>query len=151
MKTQVHLCFLIFNQPLIAFIPIFSLSGFQKKTGTDFGTILYVGWLTSWRWDHRKPLLMTRVWGLVVFYRFTPGVCCWFFFVSPLIFVLYTDGWQSICESRFIVMFADYSVIISLLQDHEVDHGPVIDNFPNSAMTLTGGSVNLKPQRTKGS
>ena len=32
-------------------------------------------------------------------------------------------------ESRFIAKFADDSVIVSLLQNHEVGHGPVLDNL----------------------
>ncbi len=49
--------------------------------------------------------------------------------LSPLLFVLYTNDCQSTDESRFIVKFADDSVIVSLLQDHEGGHGPVMDNF----------------------
>lgn len=49
--------------------------------------------------------------------------------LSPLLFVLSTNDCLSMFESRFIVKFTDGSVIISLLQDHEVGHGPVLDNF----------------------
>ncbi|KAG7455663.1 hypothetical protein JOB18_004171, partial [Solea senegalensis] len=49
--------------------------------------------------------------------------------LSPLLFMLYTNDCKSTFESRHIIKFADDSVIVSLLQDHEAGHGPVLDHF----------------------
>lgn len=49
--------------------------------------------------------------------------------LSPLLFVLYTNECQSMFESRHSIKYADDSVIISLLQDLEESHEPVLDNF----------------------
>jgi len=49
--------------------------------------------------------------------------------LSPLLFILYTNMCQSRWENRTIIKYADDSVIVSLLQDRETGHGPVIDDF----------------------
>ena len=36
---------------------------------------------------------------------------------------------QSRYDNRFIIKYADDSVIVSLLQENESSHGPVIDDF----------------------
>lgn len=47
----------------------------------------------------------------------------------PLLFVLCTYDFQSNHDSRHIIMFADDLVIGSLLQDEEVSHGPVVEDY----------------------
>ena len=49
--------------------------------------------------------------------------------LSPLLYILYTDDCRSRHDERFIIKFADDSAIVSLLQDHEINHGPVVDDF----------------------
>ena len=49
--------------------------------------------------------------------------------LSPLLYILYTDDCRSLHNDRFIIKFADDSAIVSLLQDHERNHGPVVDDF----------------------
>lgn len=49
--------------------------------------------------------------------------------LSPLLFILYTNMCQSRWENRTIIKYADDSVIVSLLQDSETGHGPVINDF----------------------
>lgn len=49
--------------------------------------------------------------------------------LSPLLFILYTDMCQSSFKNRFILKYADDSVIVSLLQGNEDNHSPVVDNF----------------------
>ena len=65
--------------------------------------------------------------------------------LSPLLFVLYTNDCQSTLQSRSIIKFADDSVIVSLLQDKESDHGPVLENFikwcDDSYLELNGGKT----------
>ena len=49
--------------------------------------------------------------------------------LSPLLYILYTDDCQSQYDDIHIIKFADDSAIVSLLQDHESAHGPVVDHF----------------------
>ena len=49
--------------------------------------------------------------------------------LSPLLFILYTNMCQSTFNNRFILKYADDSVIVSLLQGNENSHGPIIDSF----------------------
>ena len=49
--------------------------------------------------------------------------------LSPLLFVLYTNECQCYYEGRHIIKFADDSVIVSLLSNYEINHGPVVDDF----------------------
>lgn len=49
--------------------------------------------------------------------------------LSPLLFILYTNMCQSTFKNRFILKYADDSVIVSLLQEGENNHGPVVDDF----------------------
>ena len=49
--------------------------------------------------------------------------------LSPLLFILYTNMCRSKREGRFIVKYADDSVIVSLLQGNETGHGPVAQDF----------------------
>ena len=48
---------------------------------------------------------------------------------SPLLYILYTNMCQSRWDNRTIIKYADDSVIVSLLQDTETSHGPVINYF----------------------
>lgn len=49
--------------------------------------------------------------------------------LSPLLFVLYTNECQTQLERRRIIKFADDSVIVSLLNNEDPDHGPVLADF----------------------
>ncbi|KAK0152128.1 hypothetical protein N1851_006493 [Merluccius polli] len=49
--------------------------------------------------------------------------------LSPLLFILYTNMCRSSREDRFILKYADDSVIVSLLQGNETGHGPVVQDF----------------------
>lgn len=49
--------------------------------------------------------------------------------LSPLLFILYTNMCRSNREDRFILKYADDSVIVSLLQGNETGHGPVTQDF----------------------
>lgn len=51
--------------------------------------------------------------------------------LSPLLYILYTDDCHSGMDSRHIIKFADDTVIVSLLEDKESAHGPIIDYFVN--------------------
>ena len=65
--------------------------------------------------------------------------------LSLLLFVLYTNECQStgMFESTHIIKYSDDSVIISLLKDHEVSHGPVVDNFISRSLGLLFTSQHL--------
>ncbi len=49
--------------------------------------------------------------------------------LSPLLFVLYTNECRSQHVGRHILKFADDSVIVSLLNSDNPDHGPVVKEF----------------------
>lgn len=49
--------------------------------------------------------------------------------LSPLLFILYTNMGQSTFKNNLILKYADDSVIVSLLQGSEHNHGPVVDSF----------------------
>ena len=49
--------------------------------------------------------------------------------LSPLLYILYTNDCGSTYDGRHLLKFADDTVLISLLQDGEVDHGSVVKDF----------------------
>ena len=49
--------------------------------------------------------------------------------LSALLFILYTDDCRSNHDNRFIIKYADDSVIVSLLNNEEVEHGQVTEDF----------------------
>lgn len=49
--------------------------------------------------------------------------------LSPLLFTLYTNDCTSTYDNRHFLKFADDTVIVSLLNNDEVGHGPVVDGF----------------------
>ena len=49
--------------------------------------------------------------------------------LSPLLYILYTDSCRSAHPNRHILKFADDSVIVSLLNNEEASHGPVVNDF----------------------
>ena len=51
------------------------------------------------------------------------------FMLSPVLYILYTNSCRSQFHNRQIIMFANDSVIISLLKGGELDHSPVVNDF----------------------
>ncbi len=51
--------------------------------------------------------------------------------LSPLLFIMYTDSCRTSQENRFLVKFSDDTVLLSLLQGSESDHGPALSEFVN--------------------
>lgn len=49
--------------------------------------------------------------------------------LSPILFILYPNMCQSSFYNRFIVKYADDTVIVSLLQKDEDSHGPIVGHF----------------------
>lgn len=49
--------------------------------------------------------------------------------LSPLLFILYTNACKSSFENRHILKYADDSVIVSLLNEEDSTHGPVVEHF----------------------
>ena len=50
-------------------------------------------------------------------------------FLSPLLFILYTDDYRSKYEDSFLVKFSDDTALLSLCSDDKQDHGPVPTEF----------------------
>ncbi len=53
--------------------------------------------------------------------------------LSPLLYILYTNDCVSRHRDRFILKFADDTVIVSLLTGDENSHGPVVSNKLDAA------------------
>lgn len=51
--------------------------------------------------------------------------------LSPLLFILYINSCVSFFKNRHIVKYADDTALVSLLNDGEEEHGPVLDFFLN--------------------
>ena len=49
--------------------------------------------------------------------------------LSPLLYMEYTSDCRSNYDGRHLLKFADDTLLLSLLQDGEVDHGPVVKDF----------------------
>ena len=49
--------------------------------------------------------------------------------LSAFLFILYTNDFRSKHDNRFIVKYADDSVIVSLLSDRENEHGQITSDF----------------------
>lgn len=49
--------------------------------------------------------------------------------LSPFLFVLFTNACQSQHAGHHIIKFADDSIIVSLLNHGNTDHGPVVGDF----------------------
>lgn len=49
--------------------------------------------------------------------------------MSPLLYILYTNDCTSKYNNRYFLKFADDTVIVSLLENNEICHGPVVDDF----------------------
>lgn len=49
--------------------------------------------------------------------------------LSLLLIILYTNMCQSSYKNKGTIKYADDSVIVSLLQEDEISHGPVVDDF----------------------
>lgn len=60
---------------------------------------------------------------------FYPGLLIAGFLLSPLLYIMYTNMCQSQHENRTFIKFADDTVIVSLLNNSETSHGPVINEF----------------------
>ncbi len=51
--------------------------------------------------------------------------CC----LSPLLFIMYTNDCRSMHENSYIIKYADDSVVVSLLHEQDLGHGPVMEDF----------------------
>ncbi len=49
--------------------------------------------------------------------------------LSPLLYILYSNECRSNHKNRHVIKFADDSVITSILEGEEHQHGPTVDNF----------------------
>ena len=122
-KTHVLASFIDFSSAFNCMQPHILASRLSEIPDIDAGTI---GWLVGWltRRPQRVRVNNTLSTALTCSTG-SPQGCV----LSPLLFILYTNCCCSTYESSFIIKYADDSVILSLLQDHEMDHGPVLDKF----------------------
>lgn len=55
----------------------------------------------------------------------SPQGCC----LSPLLSIMYTNDCRSMYENSYFIKYADDSVIVSLLHNQDLGHGPVVEDF----------------------
>ena len=122
-RTHARLCFVDFSSAFDCMQPHILARRLLNMSNIDFGTIC---WLVDFLTSRSQR---TRVNSTLSDARLCSTGSPQGRVLSPLLFVLYTNDCQSSLESRFIIKFADDSVIVSLLHDHESDHGPVLGNF----------------------
>ena len=70
--------------------------------------------------------------------------------LSALLFILYTDDCRSNHDNRFIIKYADDSVIVSLLNNDEVEHA-MARSLRTSCPLATRRSLSLTSQKQKSS
>lgn len=66
--------------------------------------------------------------------------------LSPLLYILYTDCCRSRYPGHHIIKFADDTALVSLLEQDEVEHGPVLNDFVN---WCEASNLNLNISKTK--
>ncbi len=52
-----------------------------------------------------------------------------YFLRKLLLFIMYTNDCWSMYENSYIIKYADDSVIVSLLHEQDLGHGPVVEDF----------------------
>ena len=85
-----------------------------------------VGWIIDFLTDRSQCVRVNDVLSLLLHSSTgSPQGCC----LSSLLYILYTNDFRSNHPNRYLIKFADDSVIVSLLEEDEVQHGPVVDDF----------------------
>ncbi len=97
------------------------------KLITDFGLDFnLVGWILDFLTDRTQRVRVNgSLSAPLITSTGTPQGCV----LSPLLYILYTNDCMSKHSNRFFLKFADDTVIVSLLENNEMCHGPVVDDF----------------------
>ncbi len=83
-----------------------------------------VGWILDFL-TNRSQRVRVNLSDLTLTSTGSPQGCV----LSPLFYILYTNDCHSVTENQHFVKFADDTVIVSLLNNEETSHSPVIDHF----------------------
>ncbi len=122
-KTHVKLLFAGFSSAFNSLQPYILVEKLITDFGLDFNL---VGWILDFLTDRTQRV---RVNGSLstplITSTGTPQGCV----LSPLLYILYTNDCVSKHSNRFFLKFADDTVIVSLLENNEMCHGPVVDDF----------------------
>ena len=122
-KKHARLLFVDFSSAFNTIQPHILVEKLVNNFGLDSGI---TGWVLDFLTNRTQRVRVNgKLSGELTSSTGSPQGCV----LSPLLYILYTNDCKSQHENRHIVKFADDSVIVSLLSDAEVCHGPVVDDF----------------------
>ena len=140
-KTHARLLFIDFSSAFNTIQPFLLADRLLHQFKLDPNLI---SWITDFLTNRSQCVRVNRVFSNVLSSSTgSPQGCCW----SPLLFILYTNECRSSFSNRLILKFADDTVIVSLLQGDEQDHGPVVDDF---VAWYDESSLKLNVSKTEG-
>ena len=122
-KKHARLLFVDFSSAFNTIQPHILVEKLVNNFGLDSGII---GWVLDFLTNRTQRVRVNgTLSGELISSTGSPQGCV----LSPLLYILYTNDCRSQHANRHILKFADDSVIISLLDDNEASHGPVVDDF----------------------
>ena len=122
-KTHARLLFVDFSSAFNTIQPLLLADRLLHHFNLDPNLI---GWITDFLTNRSQCVRVNGVFSSVLSSSTgSPQGCC----LSPLLFILYTYECRSSFSNRHILKFADDTVMVSLLQEDEKEHGPALDDF----------------------
>ena len=122
-KTQARLLFIDFSSAFNTIQPYILAQKLINNFNLDLNL---VGWIIDFLTERSQCVRVNGAHSSILHSSTgSPQGCC----LSSLLYILYTNDCRSQHPNRFIIKFADDSVIVSLLDEDIIEHGPVVDDF----------------------